>query len=68
MNKPTKLYTYIKKRNLRMIDIFRATMQFDGPTINYKTLYNVVHGYTDPKLKTMKAIARALNVEISDIF
>lgn len=67
-NQPTKLLKYIRKNNIRMSQICPVRSKTSDTTINYKTLFNVVHGYTDPKLKTMQIIARALKVELDKIF
>jgi len=69
MNQKTKLLKYIEENNIKLIDIFRATMDAEGySTISYKTIWNIAHGYTEPVLKSMKTIAKVLKVDLDTIF
>uniref|UniRef100_A0A6H2A102 HTH cro/C1-type domain-containing protein n=1 Tax=viral metagenome TaxID=1070528 RepID=A0A6H2A102_9ZZZZ len=69
MNEKTKLLKYVEKNNIKLIDIFRATMGAEGvSTISYKTIWNIAHGYTNPVLSSMRTIAKVLKVDIDTIF
>ncbi len=67
-NTPTKLMKYLKTNGISLISIFRATITAEGETVSYKSIWNAAHGYTVPKMTTMKAIAKALKVPMDSIF
>jgi len=68
-NMQTKLMKHLKKNNIRLITLFRGTMYADGvSTISYKTVWNIAHGYTEPKLSSMRAIAKVLKVDLDKLF
>lgn len=68
MNKETALMRYLKKNNIKLIDVFRGMMNAEGnKTICYKTLWNIAHGYVEPSLRSMVAIAKVLKVEVKTI-
>jgi len=37
-------------------------------TVSYRTIWNMAHGYHEPLLKNMKAVAKVLNEDIGKLF